>query len=126
MTLKIIHQVILFTLYIACSSLSEPENKDTLIFVNHLIRHGPRSPVFNPDKPVDYDPNRGHLLASGLTQPYFLGKIIRKEYIEDKKFISPEYNNQEFLARSTDKDRSYETSNAYLMGLYPSGTGPKL
>ena len=59
-----------------------------------------------------------------MNQLYKLGKKLRDEYMFQREFLSPQYTREEFYARSTDKDRTLQSAQAFLMGFYPPGSGP--
>jgi len=68
---------------------------DELKMVLEVFRHGARTAVANY---WDYNKywDHGELTPVGMRQHYLLGKILRKKYIEDLKFLSPEYNYTEY------------------------------
>ena len=68
-----------------------------LQLVIEIFRHGSRYPI------TDYEfwdskmqiKHSGELSPTGMRQHYILGQILRKEYIENLKYLSPQYNNSE-------------------------------
>ena len=77
-----------------------------LVFVIEQYRHGTRSPIY---KYYDYEEQiqtAGQLTSGGMRQHYYLGRQMRKEYIEEKKFLSSELNFTEVFVRSTGVNRT--------------------
>jgi len=94
-----------------------------LVQVIHLGRHGARSPnsfVFHPSR---YTEKEGELTVLGLTQQFFLGKEMRKRYVEEQKFLSDSFNSSEVLIRSSYKNRTIRSALAFVNGLYPQESG---
>ncbi|EGR29698.1 hypothetical protein IMG5_150410, partial [Ichthyophthirius multifiliis] len=92
-----------------------------LVFIQSLFRHGARYPM---SKYYDWEEQQmfhGQLSPVGYRQHYNLGKQLRKEYIIDQQFLSPNYNYQEIQVRSTDVDRTISSAQSQLIGLYPQG-----
>ena len=63
--------------------------------------------------------NYMQLTKKGLEQHINNGKKFRKIYVEDAKFLSSTYDQTELYARSTDKPRTIQTLQGFLLGLYP-------
>ncbi|XP_058386717.1 testicular acid phosphatase [Diceros bicornis minor] len=94
-----------------------------LVFVAVVFRHGDRAPL------VSYptDPHKGaistlwprglgQLTTEGVRQQLELGRFLRSRY---ENFLSPEYRREEVYIRSTDFDRTLESAQANLAGLFP-------
>ena len=93
-----------------------------------LIRHGSRSPTSNLDiygKDVfkeewDYI---GELTSNGMRMHYILGYLNREHYYKD---FFTNLNKKEIEVLTTDKNRTIESAQSYLNGLYPHGTGKEI
>jgi len=97
-----------------------------LVQVIHLGRHGARSPNNFEFVPSHYPEKEGELTVLGLTQQFFLGKEMRKRYVEDLKFLSDSFNSSEVLIRSSYKNRTVRSALAFVNGLYPQDSGVEL
>ena len=90
---------------VSSSSLDKKAKEDELQFVFELVRHGARTAMrekFCEGFEV-YDQN---LTASGMRQRYLLGRYARQRYMEDLKFLSPNYKPGEVQIISTDVGRT--------------------
>ena len=91
-----------------------------ILFTNIHFRHGARSSVMNIDK-EGYDflgtkwNDVGELTALGMRQLYFTGIKHREKY---SNFLSEEYNSKEILIYSTNMNRTIQSANCYLSGLF--------
>jgi hypothetical protein len=61
-----------------------------------------------------------------VNRAYTMGAELRKYYIDEMQLLPENFNVETLYVASTNKDRTLMTAQALLMGLYPSGTGPKL
>ena len=52
--------------------------------------------------------------------------LLKNRYIDKFGLLSREYSPQEILIRSTDVNRTIESVECFIQGLYPKGTGPVL
>ena len=66
------------------------------------------------------------LTASGFRQHYLIGHELHQRYMKDhpdsEQLLSPIYNSDEVYVRSTQVQRTIQSANAQLLGLYPLGT----
>jgi len=99
-------------------------------FVQEICRHGARAPEV--DYPYEGFPNgKGMLTSSGLRQHYLIGHQLRKRYVkeheeDETKLLSPTYVPSEIYVRSTQVQRTIQSADSQLLGLYPLGTAKKL
>ena len=104
--------------------LAEGELKLVIIF----CRHGARSPLESIeafDKKTNWNYGYGELTPSGQRQLYLLGRVLRKHYVEDIRYLPKAYDETTLFVRSTSFHRTVMSVNALLNGLYPSNA-PKL
>ncbi len=115
---------IIIVLIVLCSlTLSAAQEK--LIFTVTLIRHGDRTPVYAIEtSPHEWKIGLGELTAHGMNQEFKLGSELRKRYIEQSGLLSPQYINNSIYVRSTDFNRTINSAQSLLAGLYPLGFGP--
>ncbi|KAL3088618.1 hypothetical protein niasHT_023236 [Heterodera trifolii] len=100
-------------------------NNDQLIFVHTVWRHGDRTPVFtfpnDPNKEEMWGQGFGELTTRGMAQQVKLGQFLRKRYVEQKAFLSPQYSAKEIYVISTDTNRTIQSATANLIGMYGTG-----
>lgn len=83
-----------------------------------LARHGARAPL-RPELTEGFQVNSGMLTSSGMRQHYLIGRFLRKKYIEDMEFLSPQYNEDEVHVSSTHVPRTIQSARSHMIGLYP-------
>ncbi|KAI5167036.1 lysophosphatidic acid phosphatase type 6 [Nematocida sp. AWRm78] len=66
----------------------------------------------------------GQLTDTGRANLFGLGEWFRKKYVEDKGLISPHFNNKEFNLRSTNFQRTLESLQSLMQGMYKNSSGP--
>ena len=92
------------------------------MLVLQVSRHGARSGEFLLDLPE----GKGQLTGVGMRQCYLLGKQNAYEYVTnstEKKLLSEEYKEGEIYARSTKMNRTLESIQSQLLGIYPTTEG---
>jgi len=90
-----------------------------------ITRHGSRAPFGNFHKnaykwPV---PNE-QLTPLGMQEEYELGQALRERYITNLQFMSDTYEDGTVNALASYPERTIQSAQALLIGLYPPGTGP--
>lgn len=114
--------IIIFSLCFIFPTLAEQ-----LVFAVTLIRHGDRTPTHEiKSDPHDWKIGIGELTALGMSQHNLLGQKLRTRYVEKFNLLSPDYINNSIYVRSTDFNRTIQSAESLLSGLYPLGLGPKL
>ena len=85
--------------YLALTTLINAKKKeDELQLVIEISRHGARAPgkIFPFAKNPEHNYHRpSQLTYLGKKQHYDLGMYLRKKYIEDLKFLTPNYDERE-------------------------------
>ncbi|CAI2371333.1 unnamed protein product [Moneuplotes crassus] len=109
--MKALLLLLLFLFGLTCAN-------DELILVFDLSRHGARAPLVEQYS-QDFDVNVGMLSASGMRQHYLIGRYLRKKYIEQMEFLSPQYKEDEIHVTSTHLGRTIQSARCHLIGLYP-------
>ena len=117
-----------FSLSIKIISLNQPTEK--IIFAWQMNRHGARAPYLGVKNGLDAYMEQWtqieELSEVGKRMLYLLGVKVRKRYVEEYRLLSEKYNPQEIYIRSTDVNRTIESIESFLQGLYPNGTGPTI
>lgn len=103
--------------------LALPLLQAELVQVIQVGRHGARSPNSFELLPNQYPEDEGQLTVLGIAQQYFLGKEMRKRYIEDLQFLSEEFDRSEVVIKSSWKNRTMRSAFAFINGLYPQDSG---
>ena len=103
---------------------------EKVIYAWQMHRHGARAPYLGVTNFLDFYKekwiDKEELTNMGKRMLYLLGVKARKRYVKDTKLLSSEYSPQEILIRSTDVNRTIESVECFIQGLYPHGTGPVL
>ncbi len=91
----------------------------------NFTRHGDRAPFAKIDNAkYKWDVPLSELTPVGMNQEYNLGRKLRQRYVEDMKLLKSEYVDQSIFVLSSYSNRTDESAESLLMGLYPPGTGP--
>ncbi|EGR27343.1 hypothetical protein IMG5_197280, partial [Ichthyophthirius multifiliis] len=108
--------------------INEAFSARNLKMIQMAIRHGARyanNPQVIKDKP-EYKFNkqkRGQLTSVGMLQHYNLGNLMRQEYIVEKQLLSDKYEFDSVFAFSSNVNRTLQSLQSFLFGLYPLRTG---
>ena len=99
-----------------------------VVFVAEVCRHGSRSPIttFQWDHDGRWDIEPGELTSVGMRQHFLLGSELRQRYILTTPVLQSSYNYSQVYFRSTDVNRTIESAQSQMMGLFPAGTGPRI
>ncbi|CAD8077462.1 unnamed protein product [Paramecium primaurelia] len=97
--------------------------QDKLLVVQAIWRHGARNPYYcnyecNPNVAKG---DSAQLTPTGMRQQYVLGKWLRQRYIIDTPFLTPTFNENEIYIESSDFNRTLQSANCNLQGMYPEG-----
>ncbi len=105
--------------------LSYAQTNRTLIYVQQVFRHGHRYLIY-PSKNdnttyVNEIHSNGELTKQGKSMHYILGKELYKRYWSDlfanTKFFST-YNQSKFYVKSTNVNRTIESVQSQLAGIF--------
>ena len=103
---------------------------EKILFAWQIHRHGARAPyndiVNHTDIYKEHWLEKEELTNVGKRMLYLLGVKAYKRYVGDGKLLNETYSPQEILIRSTDVNRTIESVESFIQGLYPAGTGPVL
>jgi hypothetical protein len=90
------------------------------VFVAEFMRHGARSHYQDNVPSSFFDGAKpGHLTRRGRIDQLRVGQARRREYINEKKFLSERYNPSEILSIATFRERCVESGRHFLQGMYP-------
>lgn len=119
--------LIIVSIFFSFSLITNALAQEKLIFAIDVIRHGDRTPTANiPKVPYHWKEGTGQLTAKGMQQEYQLGARLRKSYVNTYHLLPANYTAGTIYVRSSDVDRTLMSAQSFLMGLYPSETGPRL
>jgi hypothetical protein len=128
MKINVIQTIFLLSLII----ISIERDTDGLIFVYEHVRHGARGPSSGfqsyfengtDEYQVQWDLD-GELSAIGKRQHYFLGVRNRLRY--GKLINFTKYNPMEILIHATDYNRTHQSINSELLGMYGNNKEERL
>ncbi len=111
-------------LFMTLSLLSSFALCDELKFVGVIVRHGARAPshpIPDLEHRVFWHNGYEELTSLGQRQLYLFGRLLRKKYIEDEKFLPASYNPSKVTFRSTYYHRTTSSAQSLAVGLYPDG-----
>ncbi len=96
--------------------------KSILISVFEINRHGARTPKYFQERQekLFFGSKNMQLTINGFRQEQLLGRFIRQRYVENLKFLSPEYKSEEFSLLSSPTQRTIFSAAGFLSGLYPN------
>ncbi|KAH7703738.1 esophageal gland cell secretory protein 21, partial [Aphelenchoides avenae] len=114
--------LIAFLLPCWCVGVLGQTERDELLLVQAIWRHGLRAPYKSfPNDPYQLAPwkNKSQSLTLiGMQQQVKLGQWLKKRYIEDLQFLSAHYDSNEVYVRSSDTERTILSAMANMIGMY--------
>eukprot|EP00830_Metopus_es_P021797 TRINITY_DN931_c0_g1_i1.p1 TRINITY_DN931_c0_g1~~TRINITY_DN931_c0_g1_i1.p1 ORF type:complete len:481 (+),score=84.38 TRINITY_DN931_c0_g1_i1:111-1553(+) len=122
--------VLLVCLSFFFSVITAEPIKDEIMFVGAIIRHGARRMLFqnylNITDDVSSYKNLGMLTKVGKHQLYLLGRQFAKKYMSSNVILNPKYNPRQIKVRTAGLNRTIESAQSFLSGLYSPGLGESL
>ncbi|EGR26874.1 hypothetical protein IMG5_206731 [Ichthyophthirius multifiliis] len=94
----------------------------------YTMRHGARyslnSQVIQGKAEYEfYKKREGQLTSVGMLQHYNFGNLVRQEYVVQKRFLPNNYDIDSTYAFSSNVNRTLQSLQSFLYGLYPLRTG---
>jgi hypothetical protein len=110
---------------VAALAQTSSDQQDSLRAAALLFRHSVISPKYTPPK-VDTEWPMGfkQLTAVGMRDMYQRGQELRRKYVDELGLISGTYQLDEVYVRASNADRSLQSAQMLVLGLFPLGTGP--
>ena len=119
----LVKQIIFLLLCLSISaneSLNRPPLDEELLMAIVITRHGDRTPTKGfPNMKSHWPAGFGQLTTLGMKQHYQLGQKFRKKYIHEKMLVDPNYHKDEIHIRSTQKERTLQSAQSFMLGFYP-------
>ena len=117
--------IIVLTLAAISNSQQQDTDKEKVVLVAEIIRHGARTPaefsdIFEWTKEFD----SGELTPVGKRQHYILGKEIQARY--KTLFEEEPFRNRHFFVRSTPFNRTIESAYSHMQGILENRKTDKL
>lgn len=115
--------MILFLLILGSltASLAQAQSP-RLIFVQQVFRHGARYPIYpSPKDGSDFAIQQhaeGELTSQGKAMHYMLGKMLFQDYWGKLFGSNNRYNQSKFYFKSTDVNRTIESIQSQLQGIF--------
>ena len=107
------------------SALLSQSFAKVLLHASVLHRHGIRTPCTewpgdqSNAKFANVEPGLGQLTPAGATEVKRVGAQLRQRYVATHGLLSGNYVSSEWYSRSTHVDRTLQSANALLQGVYP-------
>ncbi len=104
---------------------TQKTDADTLRAATLLFRHSIVSPKYiAPKAKAEWPMGLRQLTALGIIEMYQTGQALRRKYVDELGFISGSYMPREIYVRASNTDRSLQSAQLLMLGLFPLGTGP--
>ncbi len=123
--------VVLGVLLISLTALAaSAEPKDEIIFAAVVVRHGARhmlsSKYMNITNNAEFLRNPGRLTNVGKRQLYLLGRQLADMYMVQSQLLGTRLNPYQICVRSSGTNRTIESVQSLLSGLFQPGLGLSL
>lgn len=93
-----------------------------LIYVQEVFRHGARYPIYPSSKDnsayASAERSVGELTKQGKSMHYLLGQGLYNEYYSRLFGTNKVYNQSKFYVKSTDVNRTIESVQSQLLGIF--------
>ena len=98
--------------------------RSSLVSVVELNRHGARTPKNFPEltESLFFGSRDMTLTINGYRQEQLLGHFVKSKYINTQKFLSPEFDPEEFHIIASPTQRTIFSAAGFLSGLFPDYT----
>jgi hypothetical protein len=101
------------------------QTEKKLLLIQELFRHGARFPIFpmvvDGSDYAEREKSVGELTTQGKKMHYLLGREIYKQYwvrLFGGTPYNDYYNNTKFFIKSTDVNRTIESCQSHMMGIF--------
>jgi hypothetical protein len=94
-----------------------------MLYISELFRHGARYPTHDIFDGKDTKAFRGQLTSIGMRQQYLLGSYLKRDYIDQLKFLNPTFDPKEVEIFSDGQERCDESAYAHAAGLFQLDNG---
>ena len=116
---------VVVTTGVAALAQASTDQQDSLRAAALLFRHSVISPKYTPPSvETEWPMGFKQLTAVGMRDMYQRGQQLRRRYVDELGLISGTYHLDEVYVRASNADRSLQSAQMLILGLFPLGTGP--
>ena len=115
-------KILIITVILAALTQTVLLQESKHICVQQVFRHGARYPIypshFDGSDFVRKEHDLGELTSEGKAMHYMLGKMLFKDYWQKLFGDNLNYNQSKFYFKSTDVNRTIESVQSQLLGIF--------